>query len=116
RIGEKRTMLGDVAVSPADWKVISNLAKKGVKANRIIKDLKGKIAGLLRKVTGLEKSLEQYQGKSITDTMKYYQALQRAPRRIAEVIADIMQKSPEKHDQKQTKQRNKAHSVPERDR
>ncbi|MCL2427372.1 MAG: plasmid recombination protein, partial [Oscillospiraceae bacterium] len=29
RIGEKRTMLGDVAVSPADWKVISNLAKKG---------------------------------------------------------------------------------------
>jgi len=115
-IGEKRTMLGDVAVSPADWKIISNLAKKGVKANRIIKDLKDKIAGLLRKVTGLEKSLEQYQGKSITDTMKYYQALQRAPRRIAEVIADIMQKPPEKHEQKQTKQRNKAHSVPEKDR
>jgi len=40
--------------------------------------------------------LKQYEGQGITDTMRYYQAQQRAPRRIAEVIADIMRKPPEK--------------------
>ncbi|MCL2408315.1 MAG: plasmid recombination protein [Oscillospiraceae bacterium] len=106
RMGEKRTMLGDVAVSQSDWKVVSSLAKKGVKANRIIAELKEKIASLLRKITGLEKRLEQYQGKSLTDTMRYYQALQRAPRRIKEVIADVMRKPPEKQEKMPTRQRN----------
>jgi hypothetical protein len=39
--------------------------------------------------------LAGYEGKGITDTMKYYKALQRAPLRMAEMIADIMRKPPE---------------------
>ena len=108
RMGEKKTLRGDIALSPADWKTVSGLAKEGVKSRSIIKELKEKVSSLLRKISGLEKSLKQYEGQGITDTMRYYQAQQRAPRRIAEVIADIMRKPPEKAEPER--------SVPERKR
>jgi hypothetical protein len=52
----------------------------------------------LRKIFGLEKRLQGYEGKGITDTMKYYQAMQRAPRRLAEVVSDILRQPPEKQE------------------
>ncbi|MGL5512200.1 MAG: plasmid recombination protein [Sporomusa sp.] len=95
-MGKKHTIRGDVAVSPADWKLVSNLAKDGLQSRGVIAKLKERINGLLREITGLKKLLQKYEGQSITDTMRYYQAQQRAPHRMANVIAEIMRQPPEK--------------------
>ena len=86
---------GNLQISPADWKKISVLAKEGIKSRTVIVKLKDKIAELLQKISGIEKRLEGYEGKGITDTMKYYQALQRAPRRLLDTVADVFRKPPE---------------------
>jgi hypothetical protein len=98
RMGAKNTLRGDVALSPADWKTVSDLAKEGIKSRGIIAGLKEKTAEQLRRAAGLEKKLEGYEGKGISDTMKYYQARRRAPRRLAETVADIMRKPPERQE------------------
>lgn len=94
-MGEKHTILGDVAIGQAEWKQISELAKEGVASRSIIKSLKKQIVDLKHQILNLKKSLQVYEGQSITDTMRYYQAKQRAPVRMAEVIAEIMGKPPE---------------------
>ena len=92
----KKTIGGNYQLSPDNWAHVSGLAKEGVKSRGIIKGLKERINALRDEISGLKKRLKQYEGQGITDTMRYYQAQQRAPRRIAEVIADIMRKPPEK--------------------
>ena len=96
RMGEKKNWRGEIGLSPADWKTVSGLAKEGVKSRSIIADFKKQISDFVRKIMGLEQRLEQYEGKSITDTMRYYAARQKAPRRIDEMIDDIMRSPPEK--------------------
>jgi len=91
----KKTIGGNYQLSPGNWERVSSLAKEGVKSRGIIAGLKEQINKLLRKISGLEKSLKKYEGQGITDTMRYYQAQQRAPRRMAEFIADILRKPPE---------------------
>ena len=95
RMGEKRSLRGGVSLSPVEWKTVSGLAKEGVKSRSIIAGLKKQIADFVRKITGFEQRLEQYEGKGIFDNMRYYQARQRAPRRMAEIITDIMRSPPE---------------------
>lgn len=95
KIAEKRTVLGDIAVTPADWKLVSDLAKEGVQSRNVIRKLKDQIKGLLLEIANLKKSLQRYEGQSITDTMRYYQAKQRAPERMKAVIEEIMQRPPE---------------------
>ena len=95
RLSEKRTFMGDIALSPADWKAVSSLAKEGVKSRPTIVSMKAKMSELLRRITELETKLQGYEGKGVIDNLHYYQARQKAPRRIAEVIADIMRKPPE---------------------
>jgi len=107
KMGEKKTLLGDIAVSPKDWQKVSGLAKEGIKAKGIIAQLKDKISELLNKIFGFEKRLEKYEGKGIFDTMNYYEARQRAPKRMTETIADIMRQPPEQEPQHQ---RNKTKS------
>ena len=92
----KKTIGGNYQLSPDNWAHVSGLAKEGVKSRGIIKGLKERINALRDEISGLKKRLKQYEGQGITDTMRYYQAQQRAPRRIAEVMADIMRKPPEK--------------------
>jgi len=97
RMSGKRTIMGDVAVSQPDWKTVSNLAKEGQKSRGIIQNLKDKINNLLTKIHTLEQRLEQYETKKLTisDSMKFYQALNRAPKRMWQAIADIMKNPPE---------------------
>jgi hypothetical protein len=97
-MGEKRNWRGVITVSPSDWKTVSGLAKEGVKSRSVIADLKKRVSDFLKKITGLEQRLEQYEGKGITDSVQYFTARQRAPRRMAEMIADIMRKPPEKQE------------------
>ena len=91
----KKTLGGNLQFSPADWKKVSGLAKEGVKSRSIISGLKKRVSELLRKIAGLERDLAQFRGKGVTDMMRYYEARQRAPRRLAETIADIKRQPPE---------------------
>ena len=86
---------GNLQISAADWKKVSGLAKEGVKSKGVIAELKSKIAKLIDDLDWYKKRHEKYEGKNITDQMKYFEALQRAPRRLAEVVADIMCNPPE---------------------
>jgi len=73
-----------------------------VKSRSAIVSLKAKISELLREITRLEKKLEGYEGKGIIDNMNYYKARQRAPRRMTEVITDILKNPPEKNERERT--------------
>ncbi len=102
-----KTLGGNFQLSPAGWKRLSDFAKEGVKSRSIIAGLKKRVSDLLRKIAELERDLEQFRGKGVTDMMRYYEARQRAPRRLAETIADIKRQPPE-----QIKpERQRAHSM-----
>jgi hypothetical protein len=107
-MGGKTNLRGDVVVSPANWKTVSGLAKEGVKTRSALVDMKKRIADFMQKIAGLEKELAQYKGMGITDSLKYYQAKQRAPRRLAEIVADILRKPPERNDQERPMQKSKS--------
>jgi uncharacterized protein YciW len=108
RIGEKKGLLGSVSLSPADWKTVSGLAKEGIKSRSIISDLKKQVADFTKQVARFKERLMQHEGKSIFDNMKLNSARQRAPRRFAEFVEDIMRSPPEKQEH--------VRSVPERKR
>ncbi|MDR2932783.1 MAG: recombinase, partial [Oscillospiraceae bacterium] len=104
----RKTMGGNVQLSPADWETVFGLAKEGVKSRATIKRLREKIAALSREVADLKQQLARYgEGLGITDTMQYYQAKQRAPRRMAGVIADIQRQPPEQQAPDKTATRKK---------
>ncbi len=92
----KPALLGGFNVTADEMKKLKTLGKEGVKSRSVIAELKARISELLRKIAGLEKDLAQYRGMGITDDMKYYRAKQRAPRRMAEVVADVMRQPPER--------------------
>jgi len=101
----KPTLLGgNLQISPADWKKVSNLAKEGVKSRGIIAGLKKQITGFIEKIKELTAKLTRYEGKkeSIIEQMNYHQANIRAPRRMAETIADIMRQPSERQEQHHT--------------
>jgi len=106
RMGEKKTLRGDVALSPADWKTVSGLAKEGQK-------YRGLIQRLTDKVKTLEAQVAQFKKErlGLSDSLKFYQALQRAPRRLMEVIADIMKKPPEKQAHERVPERKRSNEM-----
>lgn len=118
RMGKKRTLGGlgaDIAVSPVNWKKVSELAKEGLNSRGIIADLKKKISELTKEITknlknifGLNKKLEGYEGNSLMGTVKYHKANQKAPQRMAWVLDDILRQPPEKSEQE--------HKTPHRER
>ena len=97
----------NLQISPADWKKVSTLAKEGVKAKGIIADLKAQVSKLLEQLGWYKKRNEQYEGKGVSEQMKYFEALQRAPKRLAEVVADILRKPAEQQQQKSLSQTKK---------
>jgi chaperonin cofactor prefoldin len=108
----KPALLGGYSVTADELKKLKTLAKEGVKSRSIIKELKDRISSLLQKIAGLETELTRFRGLGITDSMKYYQAKQRAPRRLAEIVADIMRKPPEQTEQQRTTpQRKRGHGI-----
>jgi hypothetical protein len=102
---------GNLVISPADWKKVSNLAKEGVKSRGIIAGLKKQIEGFVNKIKELTAKLTRYEGMGLTDTMRYYEALQRAPRRLAETVADIRRQPPEQQQQQPTRARKRNNNI-----
>jgi hypothetical protein len=86
---------------------VSDLAKEGVKAKRLQSDYENENYELHKRVDGLTKKLEGYQGGGMTDTIRYYQAKERAPRRLEEVVADIMRQPPENQHQRERNQQHR---------
>jgi len=91
---------GSLQISPADWETVSGLAKEGVRSRSGIAKLKEKNTELSQKVVELKKRLAGYEGMGISEEIKYYQARQRAPRRLAEAVSDILRQPPERQEQK----------------
>ena len=97
----KKTIGGNYQLTPANWEKVSNLAKEGVKSRGIIAGLKKQITDFIKKNTGLETELKQYKGGA-SDNMRYFQALQRAPRRLFDTVADILRRPPERQEPERT--------------
>jgi ParB-like chromosome segregation protein Spo0J len=99
----KPALLGSgFTVTADEMKTLKSLAKEGVKSRGIIAELKKQITGFVAKIKELTQKLTRYEGMGLTDTMKYYEALQRAPRRLAETVADIRRQPPERQEQQRT--------------
>ena len=94
RMADKRTMMGDIIIDKDNWKTVSDLAKEGQQSRGIIKTLKQRIEGLINRIKRAEQRLKLYETKElrISDSMKFYKALSRAPKRMMETIADIMRR------------------------
>ena len=95
-MADNRTMFGAVAVSQADWKTVSTLAKEGQKSRSTIKNLFDANAAQSKQLAEQKTELKRYgKGLGITASMEFYSAQQRAPHRMAETIADIQRQPPE---------------------
>jgi len=101
RMADKRTILGDVALSQSDWNTLSALAKEGQKSRGVVKKLHSESEEHREKIRGYEA-----QRLGVSETIKYFKALQRAPQRLAAAVDDIMQQPPEQSEQ--NRGRNKA--------
>lgn len=109
----KKNLVGQTVLTPEELKSVKAIVKKEAKAQEKISELKGQLAAATSEAGRLKKDLEKYRGRSMTDTMKFYQAQARAPRRMADVIADILRQSPERseHERNQPQhQRSESHS------
>lgn len=91
----KKNLVGQTVITPEELKTVKTVFKKEAKAQVTITEQKARIASLSSEVDRLKGRLAGYEGKGIADNIRVFQAQQRAPRRMADTIADIMSKPPE---------------------
>ena len=96
--------------SPSELKSLSVLAKEGIKSRSKVSRLKEQLSELTHKNTLLKQQLQSYEGSGITDSMEYFQAKARAPKRLAQVVGDILCNPPEKQDTEKPFSKDKATS------
>jgi len=102
----KKNLVGQTIITSEELKAVKTVIKKEAKAQETIAEQKARITSLTGEVSRLKERLVGYEGKSITNTMKLFGAQQRAPRRMANTIADIMSKPPEQsHGRAQTREK-----------
>ena len=89
----------------ADRKTLSNLAKEGVKARGRIADLKEKLSQQYQSNLDLRQRLQSLEGSGFSETIEYYQAKARAPKRLSEIVADILEQPPEPQTQVKARQK-----------
>ncbi|MDR1704467.1 MAG: plasmid recombination protein [Clostridiales bacterium] len=101
KLGNKRGLMGGVTLSADNWTKFLNLVKEGINSRGIIARLRKKVDEAAPKIDELEKQLKakDTEKSSLMDTLQYNQAKIRAPRRMAETIADIMRNPPEQERQ-----------------
>ncbi len=110
-MGKPNRLNSGFTVTIDDLKTLKKLAKEGQKSRNIIKDLRQQNNTQAAEISDMKAELKKYgAGLGITDTMRFYQARQRAPHRMDTVIADIMSKPPEQspnHSQTREKQQSR---------
>ena len=94
----KKTIGGNVQLSPADWKTVSGLAKKGVTAEGDIADLKKQLAAV-KKDAQIYKSRWE---RLMEETKLFREAAKHAPRLVKEFLASVFRRPPEKSEADRT--------------
>lgn len=106
----KRTMFGAVQLSEEDWKMVSDMAKQGVKAvwslREYVDAYRKELDKHKEKVEMLEGKVERYEYKEKYHAA-YYEARKRSPNRLDEVISDILRRPPEQQAQQQNRAKSK---------
>lgn len=97
----KKTIGGNVQLSPADWKTVSGLAKKGVTADSDISDLKKQLAAA-KKDAQIYKSRWE---RLMEETKLFREAVKHAPRLVKQFLADLFRRPPEKQKADRTPKR-----------
>ena len=93
-MGAKRTLRGDVAVSPADWETVSGLAKTGVVAQAEVKDLKRQLADAKTEIRTLKTAFDRL----YEETKVFREAVKSAPKRVMDFLQDIIDRSREQRE------------------
>ncbi|MBE6905344.1 MAG: recombinase [Ruminococcaceae bacterium] len=97
----KKTIGGNVQLSPADWKTVSSLAKKGVTA-------KGDIADLKKQFAAAKKDAQIYKSRwerLLEETKLFREAVKHAPRLVMEFLTSVFHRPPEKREPDRTPKR-----------
>lgn len=97
----KKTISGNVQLSPADWKTVSGLAKKGATAEGDIADLKKQLAAA-KKDAQIYKSRWE---RLLEETKLFREAVKHAPQLVKEFLASVFRRPPEKQEPERTPKR-----------
>jgi hypothetical protein len=97
----KKTIRGNVQLSPVDWKTVSGLAKKGVAAESDTADLKKQLAAAKKDVQIYKSRWERL----LEETKLFREAVKHAPRLVKEFLASVFRRPPEKQEPDRTPKR-----------
>jgi hypothetical protein len=97
----KKNLMGQIVVAPDELQSFKKIIRSEAKTKDENHELSKRNAVLFQENTRLKTRLEGFEGKGINDQMEYYKARQRAPRRMADTVADIMRQPPEQPVQKE---------------
>ena len=95
----KKTISGNISMTPQDAQFLKELAKEGVASRGLIGDLKNKVETLKRDVSVWKRKYEKLQEQ----TKDFMAALKRAPRKVKEFIQFILHAEPEKPEQSRSR-------------
>jgi len=100
----RKNLVGQMVLSPEEFKGIKRIIKREAvvqEENLGLSDENSKLRG---ENSRLRKKLHSYEGKGVTDQMEYFQARQRAPKRLSDTVADILRQPAEGREQQQYQQ------------
>ena len=97
----KKNLMGQIVVAPDELQSVKKIIRREAKTQDENNELSKRNAVLFQENTRLKTRLEGFEGKGINDQMEYYKARQRAPKRMADTVADIMRQPPEQPVQKE---------------
>ena len=105
----KKTISGNISMTPQDAQFLKELAKEGVASRGLIGDLKNKVETVKRDVSVWKHKYEKLQEQ----TRDFMTALKRAPRKVKEFLQFILHAEPEKSEQSRSRDipRRKSHGM-----
>jgi len=95
----KKTISGNISMTPQAAQFLKELAKEGVASRGLIGDLKNKVETLKRDVSVWKRKYEKLQEQ----TKDFMAALKRAPRKVKEFIQFMLHTEPEKPEQSRSR-------------
>jgi len=105
----KKTISGNISMTPKDAQFLKDLAKEGVASRGQIGNLMNRVETLKRDVSAWKRKYEKLQEQ----TRDFMTALKRAPRKVKEFLQFILHAEPEKSEQSRSRDipRRKSHGM-----
>ena len=100
----KKTISGNISMTPQDAQFLKELTKEGIASHGLIGGLQNKVEALKRDVSVWKRKYEKLQEQ----TKDFMAALKRAPRKVKEFIQFMLHAEPEKTEQSEN------HDMPRR--